>query len=241
MFSAKTLLTASALAGAALAVTTAAQAGVVVKSSGPSAAQYPVGKKLDDADTVVLKDGDTLTVLTDGGTRILRGPGTQRVGARGVSKRAAFAMLTQQRSATRVRTGAVRGVVGGDTAPMNPSLWNVDVSKAGKMCLTDSATIKFWRPDFTGERTWVLGSAVSDFHVHVKFDDGDSTASLSAEDLPLAENQTYHLSGPDGGPAQTIEFVVLDTVPDNPEDLAMTLMQNGCQNQLDLLSETMAD
>ncbi|QKG72150.1 hypothetical protein [Erythrobacter mangrovi] len=241
MFWGKTLLTASALIGTTVALATAAQAGVVVKSSGPSAAQYPVGKKLDDAESVILKDGDSLTVLTNGGTRVLRGPGTQRIGARGVSKRTTFAMLTRQQSGARVRTGAVRGGATSGTAPANPSLWNVDVSQAGKVCLANSDSISFWRSDFAGAKTWVLGSEVSDFHVHVKFGDGDSTTALSAEELPLAENRKYRLSSPAGGPAQDIEFVLLDSAPDNPEDLAMALMQNGCDNQVELLSERMAD
>ncbi|MFA6220618.1 MAG: hypothetical protein WC692_12720 [Erythrobacter sp.] len=240
MFSVKTRLAVSALAGTALALASAAQAGVVVKSSGPSAAQYPVGKKLDDEQAVVLEAGDTLTVLTNGGTRVLRGPGTQRVGARGVSKRTTFAMLTRQQSGARVRTGAVRGG-GGAAAAVNPSLWNVDVSKAGKVCLANSDTVSFWRSDFAGAKTWVLGSAVSDFHVHVKFGDGDSTAALSAEELPLTENLEYRLSGPAGSPAQDIEFVLLDSAPDNPEDLAVALMQNGCDSQLEQLSERLAD
>lgn len=240
MFSARTFFTASALVGAALCGATAAQAGVVIKSSGPSAAQYPVGKKLDDNATVTLKDGDSLTVLTEGGTRVLRGPGAQRVGARGTSKRTTFALLTRQQSGARVRTGAMRGDPA-EGAAVNPSLWNVDVSKAGRMCLADRATIKFWRPDYEGERTWVLGSAVSDFHVHVAFADGDTTTSLTAEELPLSENRKYHLSSPAGGPAQAVEFVLLATVPDNPVDLASALMAEGCDNQVTLLSDSLAE
>ena len=43
------LMNGAALAGAAMLAAGAANAGVVVKASGPSAGQYPVGKKLDDA------------------------------------------------------------------------------------------------------------------------------------------------------------------------------------------------
>ncbi|WP_324828435.1 hypothetical protein [Qipengyuania zhejiangensis] len=241
MFSARQLFTATALIGATLGLgsVTPAKAGVVVKSSGPSAAEYPVGKKLDDAASVTLRDGDAITVLTGAGTRILRGPGTHRVGARGASKRTAFAMLTRQRSGARVRTGAVRGGTG-DAMPHNSNLWNVDVTQAGKVCLATDETIGFWRPSLAGEETWVLGSAVSDFHVHVTFADGDATASLGAEELPLGQNRIYGFSGPDGGPAQRVEFVLLETVPDNPEDLAVALAQNGCNGQLDLLSERLA-
>ena len=90
------------------------------------------------------------------------------------------------------------------------------------------------------EETWVLGSAVSDFHVHVKFDDGDSTASLNAEELPLSQNRLYDLSGPAGGAKQRMEFVALTSTPDNAEDLAVMLADNGCTGQLDLLSDKLA-
>jgi hypothetical protein len=215
-----------------------ASAGVVVKSSGPSAVSYPVGKKLDDAASITLKTGDSITVLTDSGTRVITGPGTHRVGARGASKRTTFAMLTRQRSGARVRTGAVRGGPAG--AASNPNLWNVDTSQAGKICLPGSDAITFWRPSVEGEETWVLGSAVSDFHVHVTFDDGDALASLSAEELPLERNRIYDFSGPTGGPRKRLEFVMLGSAPDNPEDLAVALAENGCSGQLDLLSEKLA-
>lgn len=215
-----------------------AQAGVVVKSSGPSAASYPVGKKLDDAASITLQSGDSITVLTDSGTRVITGPGTHRVGARGASKRTAFAMLTRQRSGARVRTGAVRGGPAGSAS--NPNLWNVDTGRPGKVCLPQSEAISFWRADSEGDETLVIGSAVSDFHVHVMFADGDATASLGADELPLSQNRLYDLSGPAGGPKQRFEFVTLASAPDNPEDLAVLLAENGCNGQLELLSEKLA-
>lgn len=240
MSSAKSVLATAtfALAAIGLFATTPATAGVVVKSSGPSAAAYPVGSKLDDATSITLKAGDSVTVLTDSGTRVITGPGTHRVGARGRSKRTTFAMLTRQTSGARVRTGAVRGGPAGSTS--NPNLWNVDTTRAGKVCLPEGDSITFWRPAVDGEETWVLGSAVSDFHVHVMFEDGDSTASLSSEELPLTRSRSYELTGPGGGAKQRVEFVTLSPAPDNAEDLAVALAERGCSSQLDLLSERLA-
>lgn len=240
MSSVKAILAKSALAVAALGFLSpgAAQAGVVVKSSGPSAKTYPVGKKLDDAASVTLKAGDSITVLTDAGTRVISGPGTHQVGARGASKRTAFAMLTRQGSGARVRTGAVRGApVSGSS---NPNLWNVDTAKGGKVCLPVGNPITFWRPVAEGEETFVLGSASSDFHVHVLFNDGDATASLATEELPLSQTQVYELSGPTGEAKQQMEFVTLATTPNTAEELASVLVENGCTAQLDLLSEKLA-
>ena len=80
MSSVKNILAGAALSFAALGFlgSTPAQAGVVVKSSGPSAETYPVGKKLDDAASVTLRTGDSITVLTGSGTRVISGPGTHR-------------------------------------------------------------------------------------------------------------------------------------------------------------------
>src|SRR6185369_4761891 len=107
---------AAGAAALALAIPAAAEAAIVVASSGPSAATYPVGRKLDDAGTITLRAGDTLTVLDGKGTRVLRGAGNFPVAAAAgtPAKSATFAVLTMQRSAQRVRTGAVRTGVGAE-------------------------------------------------------------------------------------------------------------------------------
>ena len=69
------------LAAAACAlVPSNASAGVVVAASGPSASDYPVGKKIGNSERIVLRAGDTLTVLDGNGTRVLRGAGTYSLG-----------------------------------------------------------------------------------------------------------------------------------------------------------------
>ena len=226
----------TAVGAAGLALAAPAAAGVVVKSSGPSAAQYPVGKKIDDASSITLKAGDSVTVLTDGGTRVISGAGTHRVGASGASKRSTFATLTRQRSGARVRTGAVRSGAGA-MAPSNPNLWNLDVAKGGRLCVADTGSLNLWRADTGAEATYMFGRANSDFHFHVTFDEGVSQASISGDELPLSGGQTYTLTGPAGDAAGNVEFVVIETVPEAAEDMAAVLAANGCQTQLDLLAD----
>ena len=226
---------AAALAGAVMCAG-AANAGVVVKASGPSASQYPVGKKLDDSAMVSLKAGDSITVLTANGTKVISGPGQFTVGVRGESKRSTFAVLTRQASGGRVRTGAVRS--GGSTAaPTNPSLWNMDVTRPGKFCLANRSQVTFWRPATAGERVYVLGSGKSDYLVQVKFADGAAQASLTGDQIPLDSNRSYRLSSEAGGAPQPVEFVVLDAVPDTADGLASVLAEKGCHAQLTMLSE----
>lgn len=226
---------AAALAGLAVCAG-AAQAGVVVKASGPSAGQYPVGKKLDDASTVTLRAGDSITVLTANGTKVITGPGQFTVGVRGESKRSTFAVLTRQASNTRVRTGAVRsGATSGP--PVNPSLWNMDVTQPGKFCLADAARVTFWRPTTAGERVYVLGSGESDYLVQVKFADGAAQASIAGDQLALDANRSYRLSSAAGAPPQPVEFVLLDAVPPTADLLASVLAEKGCTAQLTMLSD----
>ena len=227
---------AAAISGMALLCAGAAQAGVVVKASGPSAPQYPVGKKLDDAATINLKTGDSVTVLTANGTKVISGPGQFAVGVRGESKRSTFAVLTRQASNARVRTGAVRGGVTGGP-PMNPSLWNMDVTKPGKFCIADPSHVTFWRPATAGERVYVLGSGKSDYLVQLKFADGAAQSVLSADQLPLDSNRSYRLSSEAGAAPQAVEFVMLDAVPDTADGLASVLADKGCDAQLTMLSD----
>lgn len=237
MFSARTMFAALAL-GTAGIVATAAQAGVVIASSGPSAAQFPKGKKLADTDRITLKDGDSVTILDAAGTRVLSGAGTHRVGARGSDKRSTFAVLTRQRAAQRVRTGAVRA---GETAGpiLSPNLWYVDVSKSGKVCVADPAAVQLWRPGTEGNSTYEIASAQSPEHMHVLFEDGATTAPWSAGQLPLNEGATFAITGPGGSPRSDVTVTLLDAPPDDPEALAAALMEKGCQVQLDLLAATM--
>ena len=57
-------------------------------------------------------------------------------------------------------------------------------------------------------------------------------------ELPVAPG-SYTLTGPDGV-ARKIDLVVLPSVPAEVDELAGTLIENGCENQLGLLVETMA-
>lgn len=238
MFSARTIAAALAL-GAAGLVTTAAQAGVVIASSGPSAGQFPKGKKLADTDRITLKAGDSVTVLDAAGTRVISGPGTHRVGGRGEDKRSTFAVLTRQRAAQRVRTGAVRA---GTTAgpAMSPNLWFVDVSKSGKMCISDSAAVQLWRPASEGAEAYQIASTSASISQQVDFEDGSTTASWNGEAMPLWDGATYAITGPGGSFKSIVTFTMLKDAPDDPETLAEALLAKGCQTQLDLLAATMA-
>ncbi len=230
--------TALACATLALVGPTAALADVVVASSGPSAGQFPVGKKLAASEQITLKAGDSVTVLGSTGTRIISGAGNHRVGARGTAKRSTFATLTRQRDAARVRTGAVRGDLTG-AAITRSNIWYVDVSQSGTMCIADGMAVQLWRPATKGSPTYMVGNAASPNHMHLAFAEGSATTDWDQVQMPVADGASFTITGPGGGPSIDVTFVVLGAQPDNPEDLAATLIEKGCTGQLELLSNAL--
>jgi hypothetical protein len=233
-------MTALALGGAVLALPADALAGVVVKSTGPSAAKYPVGTKLDDDVRITLKEGDAVTVLTAQGTRVIRGAGSFRVGDRPQVASDRFAALTRKRAATRVRTGAVRDGLDGEVT--NPSLWYVDITRSGTVCLYDLATVRLWRPATNGTATYrISADAEGDAHADVTFDDTVTVAALDPARLPIAEGTHYMVTGPDGKTTAHVDFVLIPGDFDAPDALAEALIARGCSVQLETLVNTVEE
>ncbi len=230
-------IAALALAGAAMALPLAAQAGVVVKSTGPSATKYPVGTKVDDNASITLKAGDIVTVLTSDGTRVIKGAGTFRVGERPQVAADRFASLTRKRAATRVRTGAVRGNT--DDAVTNPSLWYVDVTRSGTICLYDLATVRLWRPGTEGTSTYRMFNRENGAAVDVTFDDAVMIAALDPARLPIVEGAPYTVTGPDNNTSAQVNFVLLADDLVAPDALAEALIAKGCTVQLETLANSL--
>lgn len=240
MFSAnmKRMMAALALGGAALALPVAAMAGVVVKSTGPSSTKYPVGTKVDDNATITLKAGDVVTVLTAEGTRVIKGAGTFRVGDRPQVASDRFASLTRKRAATRVRTGAVRGEQ--DETVTNPSLWYVDITRSGTICLYDLSTVRLWRPGTEGTATYRIAAHGDNAdQAEVTFDDTVTVAALDPARMPIAEGGHYMVTGPDGSASAELNFVLLAEDYEQPDALAEALISKGCSVQLEALASTL--
>ena len=229
-------LAVAALAAAVMPLA-AAQAGVVVASSGPSARTYPVGKKLAATDKVVLQNGDTLTVLDDKGTRVFKGPATVSLATRATADRSGtFALLTRQRSAQKVRTGAVRDALDGPVT--RPNLWYVDVRQSGPMCIANPNEVRLWRPATTGEALYAIGPDGAKASSKAAFSDGEMLTVWDLTQAPITDGAKYVVAGKDGSPSE-ITFRLLDTVPATADELASALIAKGCTAQLEVLSSAM--
>src|SRR3954452_14259323 len=120
------------IAGAAIAAlvgsSPAVASVVVVKSLGPSAKAYPPGKTLPESAKISLQGGDVVTVLGPASAQTLRGPGSFD------AKQVALASAAGQRG----RFGALRAA----EVAHNPSIWDVDVSQSGKICVNDASKVQ---------------------------------------------------------------------------------------------------
>jgi hypothetical protein len=238
-FGAKATAAAAMLLAVGIVISpTPAEAGVVVSSSGPSAGQYPVGRQIAASDRITLRDGDTVTVLENGGTRVFRGAGNHALNQASTASRSrAFASLTTQRSASRARTGAVR--TGAASEVSNPSLWYVDVAAAGTVCLPTATNVRLWRADTQAESTYAIApEGTSRASSSVTFPAGEMLARWTANQPPVA-GTTYRIGhGGSIGPVE-VRFVFLDQTPEEPEALASTLIANGCLVQVEQMSSAM--
>ena len=218
-----------------LAVTAAALLGVpaaanvlVVRSSGPSAKTYPPGHSFADTAQVTLRPGDVMIVLGGQATRTLRGPGTFPVSA-GPAK------LAMANASRRGRFSAMRA---GDVPPV-PSLWHLDVSQSGSVCVADTGKVQLWRADPSEQvrltlapaggapRTldWAAGQAVLDW----------------PKDLPVGAGAAYEVSASNSSDKSKLVFASVGAAPQDEQGLAKALIAMGCQNQLDVLLETVPD
>lgn len=211
-----------------------AAAAIVVASSGPSAGQFPAGKKLNEDGRISLQKGDSVTVLDRRGTRVLRGPGRFNVSQPGKPlPNPAFAILTRQRSSSRVTVGAVR--TGEDGKPLSPNLWYVDFARPGRKCVTDPANVSLWRSDSDKPAQYRISSPGA-AESTISFGKDATLAPWNGAQAPVAHGATYNIAGKNGEVIGELTFVVLSDPPADEEALALALIDKGCTAQLDLLA-----
>lgn len=216
-----------ALAGGIAVLPAAAAAAanvVVVRSVGPAAKAYPPGKALPESASIKLGSGDSVTLLGPRASRTLRGPGTFTASTAG---RTSLAMAAGRRS----RFGAMRSgeIIG------SPNLWDVDVTQSGKMCVTEPAKLKLWRPNADSSATLDIRDGAT-AHA-VAFAAGHATVPWPAQ-LPVANGREYQLELAGSGDIGKISFVMVNATPPDLVSAAELLIAKACQNQLDLLVET---
>jgi len=238
----------AAVAGALCLCTTAqalAQA-VVVRSTGPSAVEYPKGKRLPAKAVVVLKAGDIVTVLDKAGTRILRGAGTFSLDGLVNRDRGAAALMARSLSnPASVRAGAVRGA--GDSSGENVlpvSIWLADTEQGGNVCVPRGSDLYLWR-GVAAKRsfTWLTEAGGGEM---VRMQWPPKTVGIAWPKTMLApqEGRTYRIYD-EATPDKTSEFQIVmiepEAVPADAAALGTLLLDNGCKAQFDWLAATLEE
>ncbi len=218
MMRAERMLWAAAVA-IAMSSTAALANVVVVKSLGPSAKAYPPGKTLPPTAKITLQGGDVVTVLGPSSAETLRGPGNFDAG------QVSLASAAGQRG----RFGALRAA----EVAHNPSIWDIDVTQSGKVCVADSKKLQLWRPDTGGEANLQIRSSDGQSQ-KLSWAAGKALTSWPAA-LPVKSGGQYEIEWSDSGDKSNVDVVTLNAVPADMVSTAQVLIQNGCQNQLDLL------
>jgi hypothetical protein len=224
----------SRLALAVLLATGAASAAanvLVVRSSGPSAKGFPPGRSLPDNARIQLSAGDTVVVLDSRGTRTFRGPGTFSPAA----AVQAGAQTVQGSNGRRARIGAVRSAAIVPTATPT-TIWDVDASQSGTMCLASSSGVRLWRPD-SSQASIVTVTGPNGASQAVEWPAGASTVPWPAS-VPITSGAQYQLRQAGSPVASRILVKTLESRPTDIQAVAEALIRNECREQLDLLVDT---
>jgi hypothetical protein len=221
-------LASAALLAAAAAAPAAANV-LVVRSSGPSAAAYPAGRSLADNARIQLRQGDTVVLLGASGTRTFRGPGTFSPSAQA----RAGERTVDAANGRRARIGAVRSA--GLVARSPTTIWHVDVSQSGNMCVPDLDHVMMWRPDASADVTLAIhGSGGTQ---NVTWPAGRATMAWPAG-ARIADNSDFEISEPGVAVPTHIHFKALESEPSDVQGVAQALIAHDCRQQLDLLVDS---
>lgn len=212
---ARLLLAASVLAVAAPAI---AAKQIVVRSSGPSAKAYPVGKQLAAGAQVSLRAGDMLTVLGPTKAMVLQGPGSFKVAAAADSD-----------PFNRSRFSARRG------PPLPRGPWAIDVEQTGPVCAGAKQPISLWRSESEQESSVTIAGATGK-PVTVKWPAGKESLSWPSA-LPLKDGLTYRIKVTGRATPTQWKIASLSSLAMDRLATAEVLLSRGCQAQVDLLVE----
>jgi len=230
----------AAASGCGLGLAAQAQS-LVVRSTGPSAGQFPIGKVLAANASVTLGDSDRLMVLDQGGSRMLMGPGSFVLDGKVMHDREALVRMRTMLAFDAPRpirmSGGVRGgsaAAGNSFAKGPPGLWFVDLSKGGSYCAVNGTRPALWRPDTERLETWNAALARDGATAPVVFKPGDPVAPWP-DDLVIIDGGSYKFHRSRAQVSVTIH--ALSSGGSDPVAYARQLAAKGCLAQLNILAD----
>ena len=105
------------------------------------------------------------------------------------------------------------------------------------MCLMETERVRLWRKITEDDATFTVQEVGGEGTETVIFMDGEMLAPWDTRALPVTDGSVYRITQANGPIDREVKFELLESVSENPEDLATLLIENGCTAQLELLSE----
>ena len=222
------------LAIAAGEISAAAAEVLILRSAGPSARNYPAGRRVADSASFTLRPGDVVVVLANGATRTFRGPGSYT--ALGPVRRG-----PQMAGGSNVRrqTGAVRTDLPDAPVARPADIWQFDVTQSGRACVLPGQRPVLWRPQSDRAVRLTITPQTGAAQT-VSWNAGQATLEWPAS-VPIVNGASYQLNwtgapGPVRVTAQTLSGIQIGNV----DAVATAFLANNCRSQLDVLIATRA-
>ena len=159
----------------------------------PLGKAYPPGKTLPPSAKITLQGGDVVTVLGPSAAKTLRGPGNFD------ASQISLASAAGQRG----RFGALRAA----EVAHNPSIWDIDVTQSGKVCVVDAKKLQLWRPDTDGAGNVEIRSADGQSQ-KLSWAAGKSLAAWPAA-LPVKTGAQYQIQWGETGDKSSLDVVTV--------------------------------
>jgi hypothetical protein len=213
-----------ALLAALGSVSAAAVAEVMIlRSVGPSAQRYKAGQRLPDNVTLVLRPGDSVSVLKATGTRVFRGPGSFSVSAPPQTAQAT------PPNGHRRGTGVVRGTGEAERLRFD-NLWQFDAGISGTACFRKGAPLQLWRAA-TDKPLSLSLSPGSGSPVSIEWKAGQQLLTL--EPKHLREDGRIEFQQPGATRPTRIALKEVQADPADRVALAAALLAKECRDQTD--------
>ncbi|MGN6514289.1 MAG: hypothetical protein ACTHLR_00430 [Rhizomicrobium sp.] len=212
----------AAMAGAAQAAQY-----VVVEARGVN---LKVGTIVDPTKPLILKQGQHLTLISDGGQTIkLDGPFEKApVAAQGVQLAAAFGALASNNNGRLGEIGTTRA-----TGKVNlPAPWLLDAVHPGAECLQEGAAPVLWRPTADGAADVVITPADRSWKAEAKWPSGQTELPIKA-DMGVHGGASYFIAV--NGSESAISVSTVPSVLTNDQMRAAWMLQKGCTPQAEAL------
>jgi hypothetical protein len=219
---------------------------VVLNARGPSSGAYPQGTVLPPDRTITLRSGDQLEVLDSAGSHLLTGPATLRAGQVDVGAKAALKDIFRRANTARPGIAAVRGfTLQNETPPADanatPPLWRLDVpawqaaepNDAHNFCIPEGKAPVLTRGSAQSAGTLVIYRDGSRSGRTLSWPAGEHDLSWP-DTMTIADGDTYALNLNANG-ATAVRWRLIPANQGTVVDLARTLLDNGCYDQLDTL------